>query len=97
MSISLLSDASRHRQIRVGEEQLSTSNSVAGPSWVRESSGDDSCPLPRYSAGGLGWGFARGHSLDTTPSPALPRSTGGGRREAAWCVTHPVFAEQDFV
>src|SRR5262249_46389967 len=40
-------------------------------------------PLPRYSGGGLGRGFARVASLDTTPSPALPRSTEGGRDHVA--------------
>ena len=38
-----------------------------------------SCSLPRYSGGGLGWGFDRGRAFEETPTPALPRSTGRGR------------------
>src|SRR5205823_1536159 len=35
-------------------------------------------PLPRYSGGGPGWGLS---GRERTPSPTLPRSTGGGRKE----------------
>jgi tRNA modification GTPase len=40
---------------------------------------ESSCSLPRYSGGGLGRGFAQSTPAGITPSPALPRSTGGGR------------------
>ena len=38
-----------------------------------------SSPRPRYSGGGLGRGPGLTTTTETAPSPALPRSTGGGR------------------
>jgi hypothetical protein len=48
-------------------------------------------PLPWYSGGGLGWGSSYGTRSvptvrDQTPSPALPRSTRGGRNTTATLV-----------
>src|SRR5206468_3257933 len=53
----------------------------------RRSTDRGGIPLLRYSGGGLGWGFARPRDrskrdgrLLRTPTPALLRSTGGGRK-----------------
>jgi protein ImuB len=51
----------------------------ADPTEANPPVGKSLFPLPRYSGGGLGRGFAQTVPAEITPSPALPRSTGGGR------------------
>jgi len=41
-------------------------------------------PLLRYSGGGLGRGSNADWCAKKTPTPALPRSTGGGGKEDFW-------------